>query len=122
MIRNDAEYIQRAMHEYSNVQCMSLDEFNEDLSRIITIKKLITRYKNGDPLNVRLILNQFTILFNVFGSFAFDMIKYKLDSSHYNVAFVFLVALNRLPESEVILLDQFVIQQLREELNGKRDL
>jgi hypothetical protein len=118
MIKDDASYIQSALHNYQNVQCVSLDEFNDDLNRIITIKKAITRYKNGDEINVRLVLNQFIILFNVFGDVAFEMLKYKLDKSHYNVAFCFLVAINRLPESEMILLDQIVVDKLRKELNG----
>ncbi len=116
MIKDDAMYIQRAMHSYSNIQCISLDEFNDDLNRIVTIKKAITRYKNGDEINVRLLLNQFIILFNVFGDTAFDMIKYKLDESHYTVAFAFLAAINRLPETEMILLDQIIVDKLRKEL------
>lgn len=117
MIRDESSYIQSAMHAYQNVQCVSLEEFNDDLTRIITIKKAITRYKNGDTLNVRLILNQFIILFNVFGFTAFDMIKYKLDPSQYPVAFAFLAAINRLPSRD-IMLDQYVVEQLKKELSN----
>lgn len=111
-------FIQTAMHHYENVQCVSLDEFNDDLGRITTIKKSITRYINGEDMNTRLVLNQFIILFNVFGSKAFDLIKYRLDESYYPIAFAFLVAIDRLPLEESILLDQVIVQKLREELNG----
>ena len=102
------------MHSYDNNQCISFDEFKDDIYRIITIKKCITKYLDGDELNVRLILNQFIILFNVFGDVAFDLVKYKLIESHYPVAFAFLVKINRLPADEMIMLDQFVIEKLRE--------
>jgi len=104
----------KAMHSYDNSQCISFDEFKDDLYRIVTIKKCITKYFDGDELNVRLILNQFIILFNVFGDSAFELIKYKLNESHYPVAFAFLVKINRLPMDEAILLDQYVVEQLRE--------
>jgi hypothetical protein len=111
MIRNDNDFMAMSMKSYENIQCVSLEEFKEDLYRITTIRKCITKYLDGDELNVRLMLNQFVILFNVFGEFAFDMLKYE---SQYPIAFAFLVQINRLPESEMILLNQTVVQQLRE--------
>lgn len=114
MIRNDNVFMERAMHAYVNPQCVSLEEFKEDLYRIVTIRKSISRYIKGEELNVRMLLNQFIILFNVFGSTAFDLVRYKLDAQHYPIAYAFLVKINRLPESEVILLDPNVITKLRE--------
>lgn len=114
MIRDDNEYVIKAMHAYENRQCIALDEFKEDLFRIITIKKCITKYTMGDELNVRMLLNNFIILFNVFGAVAFDLIKYKLEPSHYPIAFAFLVKINRLPEDQNIMLDQTVVQKLRQ--------
>jgi hypothetical protein len=102
-----------AMRSYENPHCVSFDEFKEDLYRIITIKKSITKYLCGDDLNVRMILNQFIILCNVFGDTAFELLKYKLDEKQYPVAFAFMVQLNRLPVSEMIFLDQYVVHELR---------
>jgi hypothetical protein len=113
MIRDDNDYLTKAMHSYENRQAIALDEFKEDLFRIITIKKCISKYLAGEDLNVRLLLNNFIILFNVFGPTAFNLIKYKLEPTHYPVAWVFLVLLNRLPEEEMIMLDQQVIEKLR---------
>lgn len=114
MIRDDNDYLIKAMHVYENRAAISFDEFKEDLYRIITIRKFITKYQAGEEINVRGMLNNFVVLFNVFGSGAFDLIKYKLPKSQYPVAFAFLVQLNRLPESEMILLDQVIVQKLRE--------
>lgn len=102
------------MRAYSNHQCVALDEFKEDLYRINTIRKCFVRYNNGEELNVRLILNQLVIMFNVFGSTAFDLLKFKIDEVHYPILFAFLVQINRLPENEMIMLDQMVVQQLRQ--------
>lgn len=114
MIHDEASFISAAMGSYSNLQCVSIEEFKEDLYRINTIRKCMVRYVEGEELNVRLVLNQLVILFNVFGSVAFDLLKYKIDSSHFPVLFAFLVQLNRLPEEEAIMLDQIVVQQLRQ--------
>lgn len=114
MIRDDNSYVLTAMHSYENRQCIALDEFKEDLFRIITIKKCITKYQQGEELNVRLLLNNFIILFNVFGSTAFDLLQYKLEPVQYPVAWAFLVKIDRLPEEHSIMLDQIVVQKLRE--------
>ena len=113
MIKNEASYIHTALHAYENPQCVSFDEFKEDLYRLITIKKSITKYLDGNELNIRMLLNQFIVLFNVFGPAAFDLIKFRLEERHYPVAFAFLVQLNRLPVEEMIPLDQYVVAELR---------
>lgn len=114
MIRDDNDYLTKAMHAYENRQCISLEEFKEDLYRIVTIKKCITKYQYGEELNIRLILNNFIILFNVFGPKAYDLICYKFDDAHAPVAFAFLAYINRIPPDHEVLLDQFVVQKLKE--------
>lgn len=116
MILDDATFIQRALKSYSNIQCVSLDEFQDDLSRIAKIKKSITRYKKGEELNIRLTLNHCVVLFNVFGQTAFDLLRYKIEHDYYDVLYVFLIAINRLPESEITVLDPAIIEQIRNEL------
>ena len=113
MICDENSYLTKAMHAYENRQAIAFDEFKEDLNRVNTIKKCIARYQNGDAPNIRLILNNFVILYNVFGTTTFDLIKYKLDKEHFPVAFAFLVKLNRLPVAEMIMLDQVIVDQLR---------
>jgi len=113
MIHDENSFLTSAMHGYENIQAIAFDEFKEDLNRINTIKKCITRYQDGEELNVRLVLNNFMILFNVFGDVTFDLLKYKLDPLHRPVAYAFLVQLNRLPDKEMIMLDPSVVEQLR---------
>lgn len=113
MILDDNDFLMKAMHSYDNCQCIAFDEFKEDIYRLVTIKKCITKYQQGEDINTRLVLNNFIILFNVFGDMTFKMIKYKLDRDQYPIAFPFLVLLNRLPENEIIMMDQKIIEQLR---------
>jgi hypothetical protein len=114
VIRDENSYIAAALRSYDNPQCISLDEFREDLYRVHTIGRCINRYNQGDELNFRLILNHFIVLFNVFGATALELIKYKLDHRHFPVAYAFIVKINRLPEDDMLLMDQFVVQKLRE--------
>lgn len=118
----DKNFLQRALHCYDNPQCITLDEFQEDLNRFSLIKKQITKYKEGSgDLNERLILNHFVILFNVFGDEAVLFFLYKIDKKHWGVIFPFLIMLNRLPDhiKEInlntadIQLDVNVIDKLR---------
>lgn len=113
-IESDNEFMDRAMKAYENIQCISLDEFKKDLYRIITIRKCLIKYKEDtNELNLRLLLNQFIILFNVFGHTSFYLLKYKIPSEYYPIAWAFLVKLNYLPEDEYIMLDADVVTQLR---------
>ena len=114
MIGSENEFVTKALHSYENNQCVSLDEFKEDLNRITTIRKCIIKYTDDHEINVRLVLNHFIVLFNVFGNTAFELVKYKIDKIHYPIAFAFLVKINRLPAEEMILLDQVIVKHLRE--------
>lgn len=113
MIVDENSFITKAMGSYNNIQCVALDEFKEDLYRINTVRKCLARYNEGEELNIRLVLNQLVILFNVFGQTAFDLLKYKIDSGYHPMLFAFLVQLNRLPEEEMIMLDQRIVAELR---------
>lgn len=116
IIKDNQTFMASAMQNYQNPQCVSLEEFNEDLNRIITIKKAITRYKNGEEINIRLMLNQFVVLFNVFGQTALDMLKFKIDTENQPAVFAFVAALNRLPDDGYIL-DQLIVEKIKSEIS-----
>ena len=118
MIKDESSFMLKAMHAYDNVQCVSLEEFNEDLTRINTVRKTITRYKNGEVLNVRLLLNQLIILFNVFGDTAFDLLRYKINEDCYPILDPFLDSLNRLPSNIEQNFDMNVVEKIGAELNA----
>ena len=94
-MQTDAEFLKVAMHCYDNIQCNSLEEFNEDLNRIQVVRKMILRYKTTGELSTRLALNHIVVLFNVFGSKALDLILYKFPKDTYPILFSFFLFLNR---------------------------
>ena len=87
-----------AMKMYTNPQCESIDEFNEDLNRIKYIKRLLGRYDKKKLMRERLILNHIIILSNVFGVEACCRILfYKIEKEFHTYLKSFLEYLNFLP-------------------------
>jgi len=66
MVLTEQNYLLFAAGHYWNPNCVSTDEFLEDLKRIRYIKKLLYTYRNKGVLRDRLILNHLVILYNVF--------------------------------------------------------
>jgi hypothetical protein len=118
---NDDNFLLYAMHNYDNLQCHSLEEFDEDLKKFLYLKKLITRYKKDGDLRDRLILNHIIVLYNIFGASATRMLFFKIDKDNWDVLVTFLIYLGHmpdaLPEYNLILsdikLDETVISVLR---------
>lgn len=118
---NESNFLVYAMHHYDNPQCHSLEEFEEDLKKILYLKKLLSRYKNNGELRERLILNHIIVLYNIFGEAATNMLFYKIEKSNWDVLTTFLVYLERMPETipqygihlSQITLDERVIATLR---------
>ena len=116
---NESNFLIFAMNHYDNSQCHSLEEFEEDL------KKLITRYRKDNDLKERLILNHIIVLYNVFGVNATRMLFYKIDKNHWDTLVTFLIYLGHMPESlpeygivlSDIKLDEKVIAVLRKLTN-----
>jgi hypothetical protein len=110
-----------AMNNYDNTQCHSIEEFEEDLKKLLYIKKLFLRYKNNDDLREKLILNHIIVLYNVFGDAFTNMVFFKIDKEYWPTLITFLVYVNRMPDlvenygiklSDIVL-DQNVISALR---------
>lgn len=94
---NDDNFLIYAMKAYDKPNCI-MSEFEEDLSRIKYIKRLIKRYKTTGELKERLILNHIIVLSNVFGvEPCVRMLFYKLDKEDYEVLKTFLLFLNYMP-------------------------
>jgi hypothetical protein len=127
---NDDNFLIYCAHNYENPQCLSTEEFFEDLKRIKYIKKLITRYVENGELKERLILNHLTILYNVFGPEHLCRILYLKMKPQFKYIKPFLVLLNILPEriynvkdekaivTDIIPMDETIIKTLRELSNG----
>lgn len=118
---NEDNFLLFAMHNYDNVQCPSIAEFEEDMKRFLYLKKLFTRYRANGELRERLILNHIIILYNLFGKAATRMLFYKIDKESWNILATFLVYLERMPEKvpefgihvSDLKLDKQVIEVLR---------
>ena len=67
---NDENFIMYAMQAYDNPVCKGINEFNDDLTRVKYIKRLLNRYDKKKDLKERLIGAKFSRLNNnqVFGA------------------------------------------------------
>ena len=122
---NSKNYAMFAMKNYDNPQCLDIDEFNSDLSRVKYLKRLFKRYVTTGDLKERLILNHIIVLYNVFGVVpATRLLFYKMDKEYYSILKTFIVYLNFFPEGDdekkipetdlvVITLDNDIVEALR---------
>ena len=69
-----------AASHYENNQCLSNDEFDEDLRLTSTIKRLLSRYINDETVNLNLLVNLVVTFYNCFEhKAATNLLQYKLD-------------------------------------------
>lgn len=114
-----------ATKNYSNPQCVSLDEFIEDYKRFRYVRRLCRRYVNTKEISERLMLNHLVLLTNVFGIPATVRLLFLFcnDPKLRSVLATFLTFLNMLPEkipgvngrditSSKILLDKKLLNRL----------
>ena len=105
----DENFLLFCAHYYDNSKYTSTEEFVEDLNRIKYIKKLITRYIDGDELKERLILNHIIVLNNCFGAEILCKILYLKLNAQLRFVKPFLVLLNILPDKIYNVNDEVVI-------------
>jgi len=100
-------------------------ELEEDLNRIVYLKRLLTKYYVNNVLKDRLIMNHLIVIYNVFGvEAATRMLFFKLDEKDLGVIKPFLLFLDFLPkfvygingkniETALIKMDENAISCLR---------
>lgn len=115
MVLSEDNFLLYAMRYYSNNQCTSIKEFEEDLKRFLHLQKLLNRYKRDGVLKERLILNHIIVIYNLFGNAATNMLFFKTNREDWSALTTFLIYLNRIPEDKMSLvpLDQIIIDVLR---------
>ena len=114
---NDDNYIMFAIKYYDNPQCVTRDDFFEDLKRFKYIKRLFKRYLKTGQLKTHLLLNHFIILYNVFGEAATPLLFFKMEKIYWSILKTFLIYLNRLsPALEQQLIEVQEDQTCKEEL------
>jgi hypothetical protein len=110
-----------AMKMYSNPYCTGVEEFQEDISRIKYIKRLLLKYKKTRILKTRLLLNHIIVMQNMFGAEAcVRILFYKIPKELHSYLKSIFVYLNYLPHSipEVSLndikTDENILKKLKE--------
>ena len=97
-----------AANHYNNPECISVEEFIEDVSRFKYLKRLLKRYEQSGDLQERLILNHLIVIYNVFGVDATNMLFLKLHEFHSYLK-PFVEYLNYMPH--VLQYDEKIINQ-----------
>jgi len=102
-----------------------MSEFEEDFSRILYIKRLLTKYYSSGSIREKLMLNHIIVIYNVFSvEAATRILFFKLDEKDYTVLKPFLIFLNFLPpvvmgingrniNTSEISLDENIVKVLR---------
>ena len=84
---------------YDNLQCVDMEEFEDDVKIPKYIKRLINRYYSVGELKERLLLNHVILFYNVFEREAATRILFfKMDKDDYPILKTFLTFLNFMPE------------------------
>ena len=94
----DDNYLLFAAKAYEKPSALQ-SEFEEDLNRVLYIKRLLSKYHINGILKDRLLLNHLVIFTNVFGiEPATRMLWLKLEKKDWRVIKPFLLFLNALPK------------------------
>jgi hypothetical protein len=120
----ESNYIRYAMNHYDNPQCTGVSEFEEDMARLVYLKRLFRRYEKNRILRERLILNHLIVFCNVFGVEAgCRLLFFRIEKDLHYILKSFLVFLGYLPEGQPkfrldvdvvsIVMDMDVIRRLR---------
>lgn len=99
------------MGNYTNPDCLGMTEFNEDLSKIKYVKRLLKKYNRSSRIRPILLLNHLVILGNVFGQTpAARMLFYKLEPEIYPTLKTVLLYLEYIDDG--MIFDGIVISEI----------
>ena len=97
---NNANFELYAAKHYRNQQCLSVDEFRDDVAKFKYVVRLLRRYRDTGKIQERLLLNHIITIYNVFEIAAANrMIFHRVDIDLWPALKTFLVYLNYLPEN-----------------------
>lgn len=95
---NEDNYILFAIKHYENPQSVTKEDFFDDLKRFKLIKKLLKKYVSDNKVNIRLLINHFILLYNVFGEATTPLLFYKIESNYWSLVKTLIIYLGRFPE------------------------
>lgn len=82
-MRPDTDFIKYCLQNYKTT-FFSKQEFDNDINRLVILKKAFKRYDTTGKINIRLILNNIIIIINIFGVEAANIILfYRLGEKYY---------------------------------------
>jgi len=120
---NEDNFLLFAIKNYENPQAVTKEDFDKDLNHFKYIKRLFKRYRNSGELKTHLLLNHFTILYNIFGEATTPMLFYKIEEEFWPYLKTFVTFLNKLPEYPKcyihdVIIDQNCLKQLQKNYDG----
>lgn len=95
---NEDNYILFAIKHYDNPQSSTKEDFYDDLKRFKLIKKLLKKYYSDNKLNIKLLINHFLILYNIFGEATTPLLFYNIDSNYWSLVKTTILYLGRFPQ------------------------
>jgi len=112
---NEDNFLLFAIKNYDNPQCVTKDDFYEDLKRFKYIKRLFKRYLKTGVLKTHLLLNHIIVVYNIFGDAGTPLLFYKIESEYWSPLKSFMVYLNRITDDEIptIDMDQDCLEELK---------
>ena len=112
---NEDNFLLFAIKNYDNPQCVTKDDFYEDLKRFKYIKRLFKRYLKTGVLKTHLLLNHIIVVYNIFGDAGTPFLFYKIESDYWSPLKSFMVYLNRITDDEIptIDMDQDCLEELK---------
>lgn len=119
MIDNDS-FLSFAMTHYHEPALKTMTDFNEDLNRIMYIKKLLNRITAGESVDFLLIHNHLRILFNVFDAEALvAMLYFKMEENLWGLLKTFLLPFgvnkNLIPYLDISIKDVHTVESIERE-------
>jgi len=105
--------------QFSPLPIIDDEELKTELQRIITLKRILSRYQTTGKINIRLLLNHVTILLNCFGGKTVNILLFnELSNKFYPVIKPILLTLNvyqpdDLFNADGVINDPYIESELR---------
>lgn len=98
MILTKSNFDLYAAKAYTNPSCMSKHEFDDDVSRIRYVGRLLSRYYKTGELKTRLILNHTVVAYNMFGTACTAMMMFKINREFWPAMAPFIRQIGYMPD------------------------
>lgn len=107
------------LYKQHNGRVVSIDEFREDVKRIVYVSRILRKYSNFGTLNPRLLINHITILYNVFGNDITKILIDYVDSDIHPQLFGVLKFFSRLPKENIEQADPQIIFRIEKDISRR---